>query len=89
MAGSVNVSELPEANWPLVVGVGVLAAVAFYILYIVNQQLTPVSTTTGALAGAVSSVLSPITNAFNALGNWISGNSSGSTDDGGGGGSAF
>lgn len=87
MAGSVNVSELPEANWPLVVGVGVLAAVAFYILYIVNQQLTPVSTTTGALANLIQAIVAPVTSAAQSINNWISGDTSGgaATD----GGSAF
>jgi hypothetical protein len=46
-----------DANWPLVIGVGLIVAVVFYALYIVEQQLTPISTTTGALSNFINGIL--------------------------------
>lgn len=67
MAAEYRASADLGANWPLVVGVGILAAVLVYALFIVNEQLTPVSTATSGLAGLLGS----IENAIEAPLNWL------------------
>jgi hypothetical protein len=88
---SVDVSEFPKANWPLVVGVGILAAVVFYALYIVNEQL---NTAVDPLIAQIQNLLNNAQQAIaNPLCSWFgifcsSGSSdSDSADEGGG--SAF
>jgi hypothetical protein len=70
----VSVSEFPEANWPLVIGVGILAAVVFYALYIANNLLngdpnanqSPSSgVASGGIIGAITSITQGVASAFN------------------------
>jgi len=62
-----------EVNWPLVVGVVVIAGVAVYVLYSVNELLQNVeSVTTSPLAG-LESGLGQFLNFINPA-NWFSSN---------------
>jgi hypothetical protein len=61
-----------NANWPIVAGLGVAAAVLVYALYIVNEQLQQADNLIGGAGTDVQSVVSPIVNAFNYLGNLFS-----------------
>jgi len=78
MPSDIRVSELPDANWPLVVGVGLIAAVLFYALYIVNNQLQGADQIIGGAGSDVQSILSPITGLFSWVGNLF--NSSSDSD---------
>ena len=80
MAGSVNVSELPEANWPLVVGVGILAAVVFYALYIINQAASGPETAINGVSGLVGSITGFFSNIFSGLTGWFNDNVSSPSD---------
>jgi len=64
MPNDISVSELPEANWPLVIGIGILAAVVFYALYIVNNAATTVETPLGQILAAIAAPFQAITNLF-------------------------
>lgn len=61
------------ANWPLIAGIGILAAVLFYALYIVNGQLQQADNLIGGAGSDVQEILSPITGLFNWIGGWFTG----------------
>ena len=74
-------------NWPLVAGLGIAAAVLFYALHIVNNQLNQADALLGGAAQDVQSVVSPITavtnffsNAINGVSSWFSSGDTGSSD---------
>lgn len=76
---STDVNLGADVNWPVVVGIGILAAVSFYILYSVNNIVQNVeSVTTTPLAGLESGVGQFISN-LNPF-NWFSGSSDSGAD---------
>lgn len=64
------------ANWPLVAGVGILALVLFYALYIVNGQLDAADNALAQLGqwlGNIGTDVQSVVSPFTSLGNWLSG----------------
>jgi hypothetical protein len=77
----VNTNVNANINWPLVAGLGVAAAVLFYALYIVNNQLQQADQLVGGASSDVQAVLSPIAKAFNWVGSLFDSSTS-TADDG-------
>jgi len=77
---AVDTSVNANINWPLVAGLGVTAAVLFYALHILNNQLNQADSLLGGAASDVQSVISPITSATNWLSSLFGG---GGSSDGG------
>jgi hypothetical protein len=75
VAASYSANADLGANWPLVAGVGILAALLFYALYIVNGQLNQADNLVGGTASDVQKILSPITGLFSWLGGLFSSSS--------------
>ena len=62
-----------EVNWPLVVGVVVIAGVAVYVLYSVNELLQNVESVTTSPLASLESGLGQFLNSINPA-NWFSSN---------------
>jgi hypothetical protein len=72
MAG-LGLSENVNIDWPLVVGLGVVAAVIFYALYIVNGQLNALDTAASTLSTAASNAAGAITSPLKTIQGWFDG----------------
>jgi hypothetical protein len=72
-----NTGFSANVNWPLVAGLGVAAAVLFYALYIVNNQLNTLDSAAQALADGVKNAASVVTSPLQAISTWLNPDGSG------------
>lgn len=63
---NIDVSELPEANWPLVAALGIVAAVVIYVVYQVLQGSGATQVTKSA-SNAASAVIDASTGVIDQL----------------------
>lgn len=74
---ALGVSENVNIDWPLVAGLGVVAAVVFYALYIVNGQLNALDSAATSLSQGISNAASVITSPLQDIKDWFNPDGSG------------